>query len=96
VSPDSISEWERGIRNWYREKWVKKYFTGERAEFFRSMGYDIPQRMKEGKVPLGLIDGIRDWLYASRIMNRRLLRPLGSKRRIRRQAKKRGYFVAFR
>lgn len=96
VSPDSISEWERGIRNWYREKWVKKYFTGERAEFFRSLGYDIPQRMKEGKVPLGLIDGIRDWLYASRIMNRRLLRPLGSKRRIRRQAKKRGYFVAFR
>ncbi len=96
VSAASISEWEAGIRNWYREKWVKKYFTGERAGFFRSMGYDIPQRMKDGKVPLGLVDGIRDFLYASRIMNRRILRPLGSKRRIRKQARKRGYHVIFR
>jgi len=96
VSAASISEWEAGIRNWFRERWVKKYFSGERAEFFRSLGYELPQRMKDGTVPLGLFDGIRDWLYCSKIMNRRLLRPLGSKRRIRRQAKKRGYFVAFR
>jgi hypothetical protein len=96
VSAASISEWEEGIRNWYREGWVKKYFTGERAEFFRSMGYELPQRMKDGKVPLGLLDGLRDWLYASRVMNRRILRPLGAKRRIRKQAKKRGYHVIFR
>jgi hypothetical protein len=96
VSANSISEWEGSIRNWYRERWVKKYFSGERAEFFRSMGYELPQRMKDGKVPLGLIDGIRDWLYSSRIINRRLLRPLGAKRRLRRQAKKRGYMVAYR
>jgi hypothetical protein len=96
VSPDSIAEWEKGIRNWYRAAWVKKYFTGERAEFFRSMGYDLPQSMKGGKVPLGLVDGIRDWLYSRRIIQRRILRPLGSKRRIRRAAEKRGYHVTFR
>lgn len=86
----------KGIRNWYREAWVKKYFSGERAEFFRSLGYDLPRSMKEGKVPLGLLDGVRDWLYSSRIINRRILRPLGSKRRMRRQARKRGFFVAYR
>ncbi|WP_035616195.1 sulfotransferase [Haloferula sp. BvORR071] len=96
VSAASISEWEGGIRNWYREGWVKKYFRGERAEFFRSMGYDLPQSMKEGKVPLGLLDGIRDWLYANRVLNRRILRPLGAKRRINKQAKRRGYHVTFR
>jgi hypothetical protein len=96
VSPDSIAEWEKGIRNWYREAWVKKYFTGERAEFFRSMGYDLPKNMKEGKVPFGLIDGIKDWLYSSRVINRRVLRPLGSKRRMKRAAAKRGYFVVYR
>ena len=96
VSPDSIAEWEKGIRNWYREAWVKKYFSGERAEFFRSLGYDLPRAMKDGKVPLGLIDGVRDWLYSRRIIQRRILRPLGSKRRIRRAAEKRGYYVTFR
>lgn len=96
VSDKSISAWEDGIRNWYREAWVKKYFSGERAEFFRSLGYDLPQRMKDDKVPLGLIDGVRDWLYSRRIIQRRLLRPLGAKRRLKRQAKKRGYFVAYR
>ena len=96
VSPDSISEWERGIRNWYREAWVKKYFTGKRAEFFQSMGYDLPKNMKEGKVPFGLIDGIKDWLYSSRVINRRVLRPLGSKRRMKKAAEKRGYFVVYR
>ena len=96
VSPDSISEWEGGIRNWYRAAWVRKYFSGARGEFFRSLGYELPQRMKEGKVPLGLIDGVKDWLYSARIINRRVLRPLGSKRRIRKAARKRGYFVAYR
>lgn len=96
VSAKSISEWEDGIRNWFREGWVKKYFSGERAEFFRTLGYELPQRMKDGKVPLGLIDGVRDWLYTRRIVNRRLLRPLGSKRRLRKQGKKRGYLVAYR
>lgn len=96
VSPDSIAEWEKGIRNWYREAWVKKYFTGERADFFRSMGYDLPKSMKEGNVPFGLIDGIKDWLYSSRVINRRVLRPLGSKRRMNRSAAKRGYHVVYR
>ncbi|WP_193211830.1 sulfotransferase [Luteolibacter marinus] len=96
VSPDSISEWEGAVRNWCRERWVKEYFSGERAEFFRSLGYDLPQRMKDGTVPLGLVEGLRDWLYGQRIIHRRLLRPLGGKRRLRRDAEKRGYHVAYR
>lgn len=96
VSPDSISEWEASIRNWYRERWVRRYFTGARAEFFKSLGYELPKRMIDGTVPLGLIDGLRDWKYSRRIINRRLLRPLGSKRKLARQAKQRGYFVAYR
>ena len=75
---------------------MKKYFSGGRAEFFRSMGYELPKTMKEGKVPFGLIDGIRDWLYSSRVINRRVLRPLGSKRRMKRAAAKRGYHVVYR
>ena len=39
---------------------------------------------------------VKDWLYSARIINRRVLRPLGSKRRIRKAARKRGYFVAYR
>jgi len=96
VSTASVDAWEGAIRNWYRARWVRRYFDGERAEWLRSLGYEPPRAMSEGRVPLGLIDGVRDWLYARRVVRRRILRPLGSRGKLRREARRRGFWVTFR
>ncbi|RMI17389.1 MAG: hypothetical protein D6681_03390 [Calditrichaeota bacterium] len=89
-----MKEWEGQYNNWYRKRWARHYFSGERLNAMRYYGYDLPPGLQgRGK---GFVAGGKDFVLGGLRNYRRMKKPLQISRFLRRFRKKHGFGVMFR
>lgn len=97
VSDASREAWKDEVDNWYRRAWARRYFAGERAEWLRELGYELPAGIAQAPPWRGSVwAGVADWFAARRRIRRRLRRPTWLPRFARRFRREHGYEISFR
>ncbi|MGE9271101.1 MAG: sulfotransferase family protein [Verrucomicrobiales bacterium] len=92
VSSKSRDAWRSKVDNWYRVRWCRRYWQGERAKHFEGLGYEMPSDLRGG----GLLSGLLDWLAASWRIRRRITQPTWLRRHARSFRRRHGFGVLFR
>jgi len=95
ISPSGRDAWKKEISNWYRRAWARDYVSGARAVALKELGYDLPEGVANGG-PLGLLQGLADWITARHRIWRRLRQPTWLPRFAKKFRKENGYGVSFR
>lgn len=97
VSSASREAWKGKLGNWYRRGWAKRYLSGDRAEWLRDLGYELPADLAVQSWLAGNpLAGVTDWLTARIRIRRRLRQPTWLPRFARKFRREHGYEVSFR
>lgn len=93
ITRTSLDQWQSSIDNWYRRRWLREYFSGERSSFLAALGYTLDEKLMQG--PPNLIRGSLDCWHSMMRSNRRNRSPK-SKKIERRYAQNTGHHITFR
>ena len=63
ITQASSNHWSGSIDNWYRRRWLQKYFSGTRAKVLEELGYTVEVEQLKGSPRI--IDGCLDYCRAT-------------------------------
>lgn len=97
VSIEGINNWKKCYNNWYRRRWARHYFSGDRSVAMSKYHYAIPPEITEARLcDIGLLQGLRDCFLSKFRLERHHNRQIFVRRLSRAYKKVHGYYVAYR
>lgn len=97
VSTESIKAWRKCYNNWYRRRWARHYFAGDRAAAMSKCQYEMPSEITQSSLcDIGLLRGTRDFFLAGLRARRRHVRPVWLRRASKQYQKAHGYGISYR